>query len=108
MYYNEIMEYEKENQGRVFLHLEEGSLVAYELSAYVVKQLFPHLRLSVLKNTADSLNLLRIVLPLDPVLESAEYPLSVSNNYIEMQMPGISSATLAAWKSEYEDYKENK
>lgn len=106
MDYKEIVESEKRNAGHMFLYVESDKLVAYDLSAFVLKQLFPKLRLFPVKLPGDSSSrLLKMVLPFDWVLENTEYPLSVSDERAEMTSPGIPESVRAAWKRDFEVYK---
>lgn len=105
MSYKEIAEREEENTGRVFLYVEGERLAAYELSAFVVGQLFPHLRLYVSLNPGSPSRLLKVTLPFDLVLESTMYPLAVSDDFAEMTFSEIPESTQSAWRNEFEDYK---
>lgn len=105
MSYNEIAEREKENTDRVFLYVEGERLAAYELSAFVIGQLFPHLHLYVSLNPECPLKLLKVTLPFDWVLESTMYPLAVSDDFAEMTFPEMPESTRSTWRNEFEDYK---
>lgn len=107
MNYKEIAEMEKKNAGRVFLYIEGEKLVAYELSAFVVKQLFPHLHLFTVLEAEGTLMLFKIILPIDMVLENTEYPLAVSDYLAEMTTPNVSESERSAWKRDFEVYKIN-
>ena len=106
MNYKEIEEKEKENAGRMFLYVEEEKLVAYELSAFMLKQLFPQLRLFMVTASEECpLKLLKIVLPFELALENTDYPLAVSDYYAEMTSAAIPESVRSALKRDFELYK---
>lgn len=106
MDYKEIEKKERENVGRMFLYVEENKLVAYELSAFMLKQLFPQLRLSFVVDSEEcTLKLLKIDLPFELALENTEYPLAVSDYYAEMTSMTIPESIRSAWKRDFEVYK---
>lgn len=106
MNYTEIEKKERENVGHMFLYVEDGKLVAYELSAFMLKQLFPQLRLSfVMASEECRLRLLKIDMPFELALENTEYPLAVSDYYAEMTSATIPESVRSAWKRDFEVYK---